>query len=45
MKILVMVFHGVQWQFEYVSLTNIPALLDSREVIYNNGDAQIWAPR
>ena len=44
-EMLVLAWRGVQRQFEHVSLTNMPALLDDREAIYDNGSAQIWALR
>jgi len=36
---------GVQWKFAHVNLNDIPALSENREVIYDNGGAQILGPR
>jgi len=44
-EILVVVRHGVQKVFKHVNLSEMPALLDGRKLIYDNGGAQIWAPR
>ncbi len=44
-EILVVVHHGVQTVFKHVNLNEMPALLDGRKLIYDNGGAQIWAPR
>lgn len=44
-EILVMVSHGVQKVFKHINLNEMPALLKGRKLIYDNGGAQIWAPR
>jgi uncharacterized membrane protein len=44
-EMLVVVWPRRQRQLKHVGLANMTALLDGREVIYDNGNAQIWAPR
>ena len=44
-EILVMVRLGGHKVFKHVNLNEMPALLDGRKLIYDNGGAQIWAPR
>lgn len=44
-EIMVVSRSGVQWILNHVSLSHIPALLEDRQVIYDNGCARILAPR
>jgi len=44
-EIRVCVFHGAQGRSGHISLSDMPELLSGRKPIYNNGSAQIWAPR
>jgi len=44
-EILVTVLHGVQTELKHINLSDMPALLEGRSLLYDNGAAQIWAPR
>lgn len=44
-EIAVTVFVGPSGKVEYVTLNHMPSLLKNRHVIYNNGGAQILAPK
>jgi len=46
-EILVVVFHRVRTgkEFKHVNLNEMPALLEGRRLIYDNGGAQIWSPK
>ena len=44
-EILIKVRHGVQGVLKHVNLNETPTLLEGRELIYDNGGAQIWSPR
>lgn len=44
-EINVLVRTGVQGKHEHVKLSDIPGLFENRKLIYDNGSAQIWAPR
>jgi len=37
--------HGAQREYEYTKLSEMPAILEGRHLIYDNGGAQIWAPK
>ncbi|HUV45511.1 MAG TPA: DUF2206 domain-containing protein [Dehalococcoidia bacterium] len=43
--IFVKTYRGAQWILEHISLSDMPTLLDNREIIYDNGGAQILGPR
>lgn len=44
-EILIVVFHRVQTESKHINLSELPALLEGRKLIYDNSGAQIWAPR
>lgn len=49
-ELFIRVFHslpryGIQMEFKHLRLDEIPSLLYGRELIYDNGGAQIWSPR
>lgn len=44
-QIAVVVRRGVQKKTVHIDLSDMPTLLDNREIGYDNGDAQIWVPR
>jgi uncharacterized membrane protein len=44
-EVLVAEFYGVQREYKHINLSEMPALLEGRELIYDNGGAQIWSPR
>jgi uncharacterized membrane protein len=44
-EVLVMEFYGVQREYKHINLSEMPALLEGRELVYDNGGAQIWSPR
>lgn len=44
-EVMVIVNYGVRQVLKHVSLSELPALLEGRRLIYDNGGAQIWSPR
>ena len=44
-EILVMVRNGARVEFKHISLSEISAKLEGRQVIYDNGSARIWSPK
>jgi len=45
LQMRIMVRDGAQRKLAHVSLNEVATLFENREVIYDNGSAQIWAPR
>ena len=44
-EVIVIVRHGAQREYKRINLVEMPALLEGRELIYDNGGAQIWSPK